>query len=105
MAYYDRVRFEWDAAKDEANRKKHGLGFEEAAELFRSGADHLEIFDEAHSDEEERFISVGPIARGIIVVVWTERDACVRMISARVATKREIAMYHRYMDHGGDTDE
>ncbi len=56
MAYYDRVRFEWDAAKDDANRRKHGLGFEEAADLFRSGTDHLEIFDEAHSEEEERFV-------------------------------------------------
>jgi uncharacterized protein len=105
VAYDHNVRCEWDAAKDAANRKKHGIGFEEAAELFRSGADHLEIFDEAHSEEEERLISVGPIVRGIIVVVCTERDGCIRMISARAATKREIAMYHRYMDQGGDIDE
>jgi uncharacterized protein len=75
------------------------------AELFRSGTDHLEIFDEAHSEEEERYLSVGRIERGVVVVAWTERDGRIRIISARAATKREIAMYHRYMDHGGGSHE
>ena len=48
MAHTGSMRFEWDPAKDRANRKKHGLGFAEARELFHSDADILEIFDEAH---------------------------------------------------------
>ena len=48
------MRFEWDPAKDETNRAKHGLSFEEATELFKSDIDYLEIYDEDHSDEEER---------------------------------------------------
>ena len=63
------MRFEWDPSKDRTNRRKHGLGFDEVQELFTSGVDYLEIFDEAHSDEEERFIAVGPVQRGIVVTV------------------------------------
>ena len=63
------MEFEWDPAKDRANRSKHGLSFEEASELFASGVDYLEIFDAEHSEDEDRFIAIGPIKRGMIVVV------------------------------------
>jgi hypothetical protein len=63
------VRFEWDAAKDEVNRQKHGISFAEASELFSSGVDFLEIYDQQHSDEEERFIAVGPITIGLVVII------------------------------------
>ena len=46
------MRFEWDPAKDKSNRAKHGLSFEEASEVFKSGTNYLEIYDEEHSDEE-----------------------------------------------------
>jgi uncharacterized protein len=88
------MRFEWDPSKDRANRRKHGLGFDEVQELFTSGVDYLEIFDETHSDEEERFIAVGPVQRGIVVVVWVERvEDVVRIISARFATPNERALF------------
>jgi len=84
------MRFEWDLAKDKINRAKHGLSFEEAIELFRSGADYLEIYDEEHSDEEDRFIAVGTIKRGVILVACTEReDDVLRILSARLATEKE----------------
>lgn len=70
--------------------------------LFRrstSGIDYLEIFDEAHSDTEDRFIAVGPIRRGLVVIVWTERDEdTLRIISARWATRRERALYVSYLE-------
>jgi uncharacterized protein len=92
------VRFAWDRAKDEANQQKHGIGFAEAIELLASGVDFLEIYDEDHSADEERFIAVGPISRGLVVIVWTERDAeTVRIISARKATKREAQLFREYM--------
>ena len=53
------MRFEWDPAKDAANRNKHGVLFREAMEVFANDADCLEIFDEEHSDEEDRFIAIG----------------------------------------------
>ncbi len=91
------LRVEWDEAKNETDKSKHGLSFEEAAELFRSETDYLEIFDSEHSEEEDRFICVGPIARGVILVVKTEwSDDHIRIISPRFATKRERASYVRY---------
>ena len=81
---------EWDRTKEEANLAKHGLSFAEAEELFRSDVDYLEIFDHEHSGEEDRFIAIGPIKRGVIVVVYTERDDDIlRIISARMATRNE----------------
>ncbi|MFH2004946.1 MAG: BrnT family toxin [bacterium] len=93
------MRFEWDPKKEAANREKHGIGFDEAVELLRSDTDYLEIFDEVHSDIEERFIAIGPISRGLILVVWTERiDEYTRIISARWATKLERVLYQRYVE-------
>ena len=88
------MRFEWDAAKNAANLEKHGVSFEEASKLFSSGRDYLEIFDAAHSEDEERFIAIGPIARGLVLVVSTEREHdVIRIISARWASRREQQLY------------
>ena len=90
------MRFEWDPAKDRANRKKHGVGFDEAKALFRSDDAVLELYDDAHSEREERIVSIGPIRRGVIVVVWTERtEDVIRIISARFASAHEVALYRR----------
>ena len=63
-----------------------------------SGVDYLEIFDDAHCDVEDRFIAVGPIARGLVLIVWTERDEdTIRIISARWATKREQSLYYNHL--------
>lgn len=84
------MRVEWDPAKGAANRAKHGVSFEEAAELFTRGTDYLEIYDEEHSEDEDRFIAIGPIRRGVVVVAYTEREEdVVRIVSARMATRKE----------------
>jgi len=91
------VKVVWDASKNRRNRVKHGVSFEEASELFTSGVDFLEIYDEAHSIDEDRFIAIGPIIRGVVMVVWTEREEdVVRIISARWATSREASRFHSY---------
>ncbi|MCX4247941.1 BrnT family toxin [Paraliomyxa miuraensis] len=93
------MRFDWDPHKDALNRQKHGLGFTDAVALFTSGADYLEIFDETHSDDEDRFIAVGLIDRGVIVVIWTEQPAnTIRIISARPATQHEIESFRQHME-------
>jgi uncharacterized DUF497 family protein len=90
LTHNDTLRFEWDETKNVANQVKRGVSFEEACKLLVSGDNYLEIFDQEHSDVEDRFIAIGPISRGIVLVVWTERDEdVVRIISARLATKRE----------------
>lgn len=99
MAYTLAVRVTWDDAKDLANRRNHGISFKEAEELFTSTSEYVEIFDEAHSLDEDRFIAIGPVTRGIIVVVWTAPDDdTIRIVSTRWANKREQALYHRYIE-------
>jgi uncharacterized DUF497 family protein len=99
VAYTLFVEFTWDEAKNRANQRKHGVSFREARELFVSGVDYLEIFDEAHSEIEDRFIAIGPIRRGLVVIVWTERDdASVRIINASWATRREQQLYREYVE-------
>src|SRR5437867_13176089 len=91
------MRFEWDAGKAEAKRKKHGVSFEEAAALFVDDVNCLEVFDEEHSDEEDRFIALGTIKRGVIVVVYTEPEADgLRILSARMATKSERKRFEQF---------
>ena len=98
MAYTVSVKVVWDEAKSRSNQKKHGVTFEEASQLFTSAADYLEIFDAVHSEDEDRFIAIGPIARGIVLVVWAERDEEeIRIISARWATRREHELFLKYL--------
>jgi len=93
------VKIDWDEIKNLENQAKHDVSFEEASALFSSGVDYLEVFDEAHSDEEERFIAIGPIRRGLVLVVWTEREEdTTRIISARWATEREHAAYRSFVE-------
>jgi hypothetical protein len=97
------VRFDWDESKNAANQKKHGVSFEQARRLFESGVDYLELFDEAHSESEERFLAIGPIPGGVVLVVWTEEpEDAVRIIGARWATNRERQLFHLRMEqsHG-----
>ncbi len=100
MTYILAMEFTWNEEKNATNLAKHGLCFEEVVPLFTSGADYLELFDEAHSDDEERFIAIGPISHSVILVVWTEQEeGTVRIISARRATKRERTAFERYMEN------
>jgi uncharacterized protein len=96
------VKVLWDEAKNRSNQKKHGVSFEEARALFDHERDYFEIFDEAHSDEEDRFIAVGFIARGVVLVVHTMRDDenTIRIIGARWATKHEKELFRNYVEGG-----
>ncbi len=90
--------FEWDAAKAAGNLKKHGISFEMAATVFDDPL-HLSIRDGTASGEE-RWVSVGLAAdRKTLVVVHAFRSSIggesVRIISARLATKREKRQYEK----------
>jgi uncharacterized DUF497 family protein len=91
------MAFEWDPIKGKINQKKHGVSFQEAKELFTSDVDFLEFYDEEHSDKEDRFIAIGPIRTGVIVVIYTEpQDEVIRIVSARKATKKEVMLFHKH---------
>ena len=83
------MKYEWDALKAEANRKKHGVSFDEAMTIF-SDWQSITIPDPDHSIAEERFVITGRSSRGrLLVVCHAERGDNVRIISARRANARE----------------
>ena len=87
------LQFEWDEDKARRNLKKHGVSFEEASSVFGDSL-ALTIPDPLHSEEEERFITLGEShRRRLLVVVSTDRGDRTRVISARVATPRERKQY------------
>jgi uncharacterized protein len=86
------VRFEWDPQKERRNVAKHGFSFREAKALFTSRVDFLKIYDAEHSDLEERFIAIGPIRRGLVLIA-ERSESTIRIISARWATRIERALY------------
>lgn len=89
-------RFEWDSEKNEANRQKHGISFEEILPVFDDPF-FLERYDYLHSDEsEDRMFGIG-IVNGVAVVAtaFTERQR-IRIISARLASPTEEKVYYEY---------
>lgn len=85
--------FTWDSAKAEANAWKHGVSFDEAETAF---GDPLSVTvpDERHSVDEERLVLFGVSGAGrLLAVMHTERGAAIRIISARLATRRERREY------------
>jgi len=99
LTYNAGVEYEWDPGKADLNERKHGLSFGEARDLFRRTADYLEIYDYEHSLDEDRYIAIGPIRRGLICVVYVERvEDRIRLISARFATRRERSLFAEFME-------
>lgn len=88
-----KLLFEWDASKARANLKKHGISFEEATTVF-GDIDAITIKSKV-SSSEERFVTIGKSLVGelIIVVVHTDRNDRIRIISARPASKAERKQY------------
>lgn len=87
------LKFEWDSRKAESNAKKHGVTFEEAGTVL-SDFLSMTIPDPLHPGNEERCVTVGQSDRKrILVVVHTERDAFIRLISARLASAHERKRY------------
>ncbi len=91
------IEFDWDEDKNKANRKKHGVWFEEARSVFDDVHGRL-FLDSEHSDHEDRFILIGyNISSKLLVVVHCHRepDSVIRIISARKATKKERVYYEK----------
>ena len=109
--------FEYDSEKNRKNIEKHGISFKSAARVFFD-YDRIELYDEAHSEEEDRYDTIGDTSAGnltvignlqdtrvddILFVVYTERATVdegektrevIRLISARLATNFERGVYY-----------
>ena len=88
------MKFEWDHAKAEKNREKHGIRFEVAAKVFLD-PERVTVPDRRFDYGEERFITLGRIDDRLYVVVFAEKamTATIRIISARKANARERRRY------------
>ena len=87
--------FEWDPNKARANQRNHGVTFEEASTVFGDTLS-LTIYDEKHSEDEDRLIIIGmSVQHRLLVVVHTDRGDTLRIISARRVTVHERKTYER----------
>ena len=97
MNYY----FDWDPRKAGQNARKHDVTFQRAATVF-GDPEQVSLFDETHSGDEERGITIGMDRNGVVlVVVHTFQaigaaEAKLRIISARKATPTEIETYEKH---------
>lgn len=89
------MRFEWDAAKNKQNIRKHGFDLADAQSLFSSSAPLFVSLDECEDYGEERWKGIG-VLEGVVVVVvvFAERGLdTIRIISLRKASSRERRTY------------
>ncbi len=84
------MQFEFDQKKSKSNKKKHGIDFDEAQELW-DDSEGAEI--EARMDDEVRYALIGMIEDKHWTAVYTLRKDKIRIISVRRSRKKEIAIY------------
>lgn len=89
------IQFVWDENKNQSNRRKHGITFDEASTAFTDENGRV-IFDPEHSEDEDRFILLGLDSSLRLLVVchcFRENENTIRIISARKATRNEARQY------------
>lgn len=95
MEFYDNSEFEWDENKFRDNVRKHKVSFYEARTVFSSFP--LTENDDLHSQEEQRYKTIGLSAKNrLLVVIHTDRGDVTRIISARKANKLEEENYYEH---------
>ncbi|MCW5959905.1 MAG: BrnT family toxin [Pyrinomonadaceae bacterium] len=93
-----RYDFEWDIRKAQRNVRKHKISFERATTVFRD-PNLLSVSDEEHSENEQRWLTMGLDENGILLVISHKFEnlspevSRIRLISARKATKSEEEKY------------
>jgi len=89
------MEFEWDIKKAQANQRKHGVCFEDAAQVFLD-PNRMETFDGREAYGEDRWKTVGVVSVALLAVVYTVRAKdgdTIRLISARKADAYERTQY------------
>ncbi|MFQ5594270.1 MAG: BrnT family toxin [Anaerolineae bacterium] len=86
------MQFEWDEQKNQANIRRRGLDFADAAQVFDGPM--IVNLDTRQGYEEERWIGIGMTHGRVVVIVYTERDDTIRIISMRKALKHERKRYY-----------
>lgn len=92
------MEFRWDKNRNKENIRKHGIPFEDTVEVFDDPF-HVSILDKRFDYFDERWITIGSLKKGNIIVVGdlyylTENgDEIIKIITARKATKKEVRQY------------
>ena len=87
------MRFEWDDAKRQSNLLKHGFDFVGIEEVF--AGETVTILDDRFDYGEKRFLTLGLLQERVVVIVHTETDEMIRILSVRKATKNEESSYFK----------
>jgi hypothetical protein len=92
--------FEWDPSKASTNFLKHKVSFEDASSIFKD-KNAISVYDEKHSSQEDRWVTIGLDAKTRMLVVIhsfisiDENNCNIRIVSARKATKKENKIYQQ----------
>jgi uncharacterized protein len=86
------MKFEWDANKSDANKRKHGIDFKTAKNIWLD-EDRIEI--QAPYPVEERWIVIGKYKNKIWTSIYTIRSDVIRIISVRRARPKEVKLYEK----------
>jgi uncharacterized DUF497 family protein len=86
------MEFEWDENKSRANKSKHGIDFNAAAELWND-PDRIEI--QTNFSNENRNALIGKIENKLWTAIFTRRKDAIRIISVRRARKKETQLYEQ----------
>ena len=87
------INFEWDDGNLHKNRRKHGISAQEAEEVFVNNP-FIMMDDIKHSVIEKRYHALGTTNEGKkLSVCFTIRERSIRIISARIMSKKELAIY------------
>ena len=92
-SYNHDLQFEWDESKRISNIRKHGIDFLDVSTAFNGSI--VTVADNRFDYAEERFITFGSLQGRVIVIVHTESEDCIRVISVRKATKHEQKTYFK----------
>lgn len=95
--------FEWDDSKNRKNYEKHKVRFEYAALIFDS--ETFSSIDRSQDYGEVRYVTIGFVDGDCYVVVHTERDGVIRIISARKGGRRDRKEYHAHLAGGAPRPE
>jgi len=96
------MKYEWDKQKRKANIRKHGFDFADTAKVFDGNT--LTMLDDRKEYGEERFVTVGLLKGVVVVIVHTEGEELIRIISMRKATKNEEINYFKEIGNELETD-
>jgi uncharacterized protein len=89
----ENLEFEWNPSKAQSNYQKHGVTFEQAAEIF---LDPFHVVGDASANQEQRDFAIGyTFLDEMLIVINIERRQKIRIISARLVTSKEQKMYEQ----------